>query len=309
MVNAPGRVVELMRMPSLAVVVLNWNRLAATRRCVEALLGWRRLEPEVWVVDNGSHNGEAAALAAAFPTVRVLAAGRNLGFGGGNNLALRQTEAPFALLLNNDAGLEEEDAARLLGALEVRGDLAVVGPLITDRSEAARVQAAGGRDISRYARTNLRPGDLPPDWLRGGKPYPVDYVPGTVALLRLTPARQVGLLDERYFFGGEMADLCRRLRDLGWSCAVEPAARAWHERDGSAPERQRLDTYYILRNRFLFLREHGGGARRWRAAAWVAYGTAGVLRDLLAGDGSRAGARAAALRDGVAGRFGGWAGK
>ncbi|MGH9464260.1 MAG: glycosyltransferase, partial [Thermoanaerobaculia bacterium] len=118
-------------MASLAAVVLNWNRLAATRECVAGLVGWRDPAMEVWVVDNGSDNGEAAALAGEFPAARVVAAGANLGFGGGNNLALRQAKATYALLLNNDAGIEEGDGRRLLALLEARPDLAVVGPLIT----------------------------------------------------------------------------------------------------------------------------------------------------------------------------------
>ncbi len=295
-------------MASVAAVVLNWNRLAVTRECVAALLRWRDPALEIWVVDNGSRNGEAAAIAEDFPAVQVVAAGANLGFGGGNNLALRRTTATYGFLLNNDAGLEEDDGRRLVALLDTRLDLAVVGPLITDRDEPNRVQAAGGRDIARHARTSLRPADLPSHWLASDAPYPVDYVPGTAALLRLEAARAVGWLDERYFFAGEMADLCRRVRDLGWGCAVLPTTRAWHDRNGRPRERQALDAYYSLRNRFLYLREHplaGGRAQRLR---WVLLGLAGAGRDLTIGRPASARARVAALRDGLGGRFGGWNG-
>ncbi len=295
-------------MASVAAVVLNWNRLAATRECVAGLRGWRDPVPEIWVVDNGSANGEAAALAAAFPDFRVLAAGANLGFGGGNNLALRQTGATYALLLNNDAGLPEDHGRRLIALLDARSDLGVVGPLITERCHPERVQAAGGRDIARHARTNLRPEDLPASWLAGGVPYPVDYVPGTAALLRLAAVRAVGWLDERYFFGGEMADLCRRLRGRGWGSAVLPTARAWHDRDARSPARRALDANAPLRNRFPYLREPAPAGERRQRARWVAYGLAGAGLDLVAGRPGSARARIAALRDGLAGRFGGWRG-
>jgi hypothetical protein len=294
-------------MASLAAVILNWNGLEATRERVRELLGWRDLVPEVWVVDNGSDGAEATALAAEFPAARVLAAPANLGFGGGNNLALRRTGAAYALLLNNDAGLAEADGRRLLALLEARADLAVAGPLITDRGDPSRIQAAGGRDIARHARTNLRPGDLPAAWLAGAAPYPVDYVPGTAVMLRLEAVRAADWLDERYFFGGEMADLCRRLRRQGWGCAVLPTARAWHDRNGRSPSRQALDAYYTLRNRFLYLEDHAQARGRARRRGWIAYGVAAVGRDLLVGRPALARARLAALRDGLAGRFGGWA--
>ncbi len=295
-------------MASLAAVILNWNRLAATRECVAGLRAWRDPALEIWVVDNGSGNSEAAALVAEFADVRVLEAGANLGFGGGNNLALRQTTATYALLLNNDAGLEEGDGRRLVALLDARPDLAVVGPVITDRDDRARVQAAGGRDIARHARTNLRPADLPASWLTRDAPYPVDYVPGTAAVLRLEAARAVAWLDERYFFAGEMADLCRRLRDLGWGCAVLPTTRAWHDRNGRQPERLALDAYYSLRNRFLYLREHPLAAARRQRFRWVLLGLAGAGRALAVGRPASARARVVALRDGLAGRFGGWNG-
>ena len=115
-------------MDQLAVVIVNWNRYAETARCVADLLDWRS-PPEIWVVDNASSDGSASRLRAGFPSIHTLVASENLGYGGANNLALSEIDARYALLLNNDAGLEEAAARALCRALDTSPDLAIVVPV------------------------------------------------------------------------------------------------------------------------------------------------------------------------------------
>lgn len=88
------------------VVIVSWNRADLLRRCLPAVLA-QELDPgdefQVVVVDNGSQDGTARMLAREFPGVRVVRNGENLGFAGGNNVALQRVASPFAVLLNNDA--------------------------------------------------------------------------------------------------------------------------------------------------------------------------------------------------------------
>ena len=82
---------------------------------------------EVIVVDNGSSDGSldwlrrlSATLAAspAAPPLRILASERNLGFAAGNNLAIRESQAPLIATLNNDAWPEPGCLAALVAAAE-----------------------------------------------------------------------------------------------------------------------------------------------------------------------------------------------
>ena len=85
--------------------------------CPPASTGLRRSRPrqfETWVVDNASTDGSADLLRTQYPDVRVIAAPRNLGFAGGNNLALHQVTTPYAVLLNNDAVPEPDWLEHLL---------------------------------------------------------------------------------------------------------------------------------------------------------------------------------------------------
>jgi hypothetical protein len=76
----------------LAVVIVNWNVRDLLIGClgsVRLALDAAGLDGEIWVVDNASHDGSVEAISAQFAEVHLIASPVNLGFGGGNNLALR----------------------------------------------------------------------------------------------------------------------------------------------------------------------------------------------------------------------------
>jgi GT2 family glycosyltransferase len=118
-------------------------------------------------------------------------------------------------------------------------------------------------------------------------------------------SERVGLLDEDYFFGGEMADLCHRARLSGFRSVTDPRGRARHELGRSSRDRQTLHIHYVVRNRFPFVRKHYARLRVWLFASWIARGGLTVLVALGRGDGRRTKAVALALLDGAGGRFGG----
>jgi GT2 family glycosyltransferase len=80
-------------MATLAVIIVSWNTRDLLRRCVatiHASLAGAGIVYQIIVVDNDSADGTPAMLRAEHPEVTLIEAGRNLGFAGGNNLALRR---------------------------------------------------------------------------------------------------------------------------------------------------------------------------------------------------------------------------
>lgn len=288
----------------LAIVILNWNQASETEDTVQKLAAWQRLHPEIWVVDNASREASTAKLRRACPGVHVIVSDRNLGYAGGNNLALREilnTDADAVLLLNNDAVLQEPDAARLLECLENLPEAGMVGPLVRELVNGTPVFTAGGRDISRHLSTRI--------YLVGAdaalsSPHKVDYVPGTAFLVRTQVLRKIGLLDEEYFFSGEIADFCERARRGGHTCIVDPQATAIHNVTEGSPLRATLYLYYTLRNRFLFIRRFRQDQARLLLSFWSACGLLMCLRAALRFRFPQARAAWLGVRDGLRGRFG-----
>ena len=97
------------------VVIVNWNGAHLLPACLDALADQKAdFDFATWVVDNASTDGSADLLASRYPDVRVIPAPRNLGFAGGNNLALHEVSTPYAVLLNNDATPEPDWLQNLL---------------------------------------------------------------------------------------------------------------------------------------------------------------------------------------------------
>ena len=291
---------------NLAVVILNWNQAAATIRCVEAVAAWTHVASDIWVVDNASQDGSRDLIPKQCPTAHVLASDSNLGFSGGNNLALRRilsSRSDVVLLLNNDAVIAEDQVQHLLTELETHPRLGVVGPLLDERRGEEKIFTAGGRDIARHLATHHEcPAPDLPALIATHRLLDVDYVPGTAALVRAEVFRTVGLFDEDYFFSGEMADLCRRAGAQGYASAICTRALAAHEPGGGA--RSTLYRYYTLRNRFLYIRKFYPSRRALYACSWSAIGLAMAARSLIQVRPMEARAAWRALRDGLAGRFG-----
>ncbi len=284
----------------LSIIILNWNAADDTIQCVKNITAWQRLQPNVWVVDNASQDDSVRRIAENCPTATILSNDENLGFAGGNNRALKEIlhagDTPI-LLLNNDAIVTETTIETLLHTLRTHPQAGFAGPLLFDTAHPDRLLSAGGQNpVTHYqSHTPKRPDT--------DTPFAVDYVPGTVLLASAAVFRQVGLLDEQYFFSMEVADLCHRAGKAGFQSFIVPTATAQHSIHRSGALRKSLYPYYVIRNRFLFLRRHYPHNTAL-FAFWVAYSIALAAKTALAG--KRATARAVwlGLGDGLRGRFG-----
>jgi GT2 family glycosyltransferase len=104
-----------------------------TLRCLEALLAtdWPADRFTVLLVDNASTDGISARVRAELPAVRVIQSDVNLGFAGGNNLALRHPDdATYVALINNDALVTSGWLTPLVEALEESPDVGAACPKI-----------------------------------------------------------------------------------------------------------------------------------------------------------------------------------
>ena len=281
----------------LAIILLHWRNTEAMRLQLERMLAWSE-PPVVWLVENEPWPG-------AMPgglDIHPVQPGANLGYAGGINLAVGQIPAehfPFVLLMNVDLELRETDVQALRGVLERNeGDLA--GPLLVEKDAGQEKCYAGGRDPVRWSRTRV-------PWRHesaAARVLPVDYVPGTVCLIRTALLNTLAGLEESFFFSGEVADFCLRARSLGKRCVVCTGARVPHHTEPGSRSRETLYTYYSLRNRFLLIARHRPRQAGWWRLVWLARGLAMFALRVAGGRMQAARACALALRDGWHGNFG-----
>ena len=90
-------------MKKVAVVILNYNGRKFLEQFLPNLIA--NCDPaisEVIVADNASTDDSIAFMREHFPSIRLIINGSNGGFATGYNLALRQVEAEYYVLLNSD---------------------------------------------------------------------------------------------------------------------------------------------------------------------------------------------------------------
>jgi GT2 family glycosyltransferase len=290
----------------LCVVLVNWRNETRTLRCVSAIRQWRGVNPALLVVDNQSTRESRARLGAALGAEELICSEANLGFAGGNNLALARAlpmDIPFILLLNSDAVLSEDGLAALLERMKADPHIGVLGPLLREQRDGVTRSYAGGRNIAAHAFT--RRAVEPQDIARraGALLIDADYVPGTVMLVRRSLFGELGLLDERFFFSGEIADFCKRARDRGYRVCIDLAVEAQHDVDDT-PLRDTLYVYYSLRNRRLFAKKHHRSARVRYLLRWLGLCVAEFGKAIAQGRLGKARAILLALLHGCTNRFG-----
>jgi GT2 family glycosyltransferase len=99
----------------------------------------------------------------------------------------------------------------------------------------------------------------------------VDWVSGSCVLVQREAFNDIGGFDERYFLYWEDADLCRRLRNAGWTIRFRPDARVVHVGAQSSRTVKPLAIRAFHRGAFLYYATHVAPSR-WSARRWLAAG-------------------------------------
>jgi GT2 family glycosyltransferase len=220
--------------PRIDVVVVTWNTrdltLSALARLADAA-PMARLS--LLVQDNGSTDGSAADIAAAYPDADVEAGTTNLGFAGGVNRALRRSSAPWVLLLNSDAWPEAGAIDALIACAERHPRAAAVAPKLLRPDDSL--------EHSTWPFPSLRTAAASA-WVAGRYIWPheeeraVDWAVGAALLLRRAALDEVGLLDDSLFMYAEDLDWCWRAHDAGWEIWFTPEAVVRHVGNASGTQ-------------------------------------------------------------------------
>jgi N-acetylglucosaminyl-diphospho-decaprenol L-rhamnosyltransferase len=235
--------------PDLAIVVVTWNVRDLALDCLESAcadIERGGLRAQVWVTDNASHDGTAQAIADRFPQARLIASPTNLGFAGGNNVALRAmgfgehgAAIPHAvLLLNPDTRVQPGALSELLRALDGQPQAGIVGARLVYGDGSFQHSAFAFPGLAQLiidlfpVPGRLREGRLngryPQRLYAGREPFRVDHPLGAAMLVRGEAIRQVGLLDERFHIYCEEIDWAWRMREAGWLAYCAPTAEIVH---------------------------------------------------------------------------------
>src|SRR3954468_18596731 len=129
------------RVPTLGIVIVNWNAGEQLRACVAAIASayqraWRLAG--IMVVDNASSDGSSDNLESCGSRVQVVRNSSNRGFAAACNQGARHITADYLLFLNPDTRLEGDSLDVAVSVLErpSNRDVAIAGIQLYDDTGA-----------------------------------------------------------------------------------------------------------------------------------------------------------------------------
>ncbi len=221
--------------PLVSAVVLNYRSPKDTVKCVRALRSQSIAdEVEIVVVDNHSDDesiGFIRAQLGTMPTVRIIEERGNVGYGRGNNAALRFVKGEYLLIVNPDNTLPPDATENMVKALQAHPDAGIVGPALIHPDGSVRPSARKFPRIADLIRKRLRPDRWQVEYdktmtsMQSQESVDVDWLVGACLLMKTELFRELGGYDERYFLFFEDIDLCRRAHALGKKVLYLPHVR------------------------------------------------------------------------------------
>lgn len=284
--------------PVLTIIVVSYNTREMTLECLRSVRAETQVPHEVIVVDNASHDGSAAAIAAEFPDLRLMAETVNHGFAKANNLAAREARGEYLLLLNPDTVVLDGALDKLLAFARRRPQARIWGGRTVFGDRSPNPASAWRRmDLwNLFCRASGLTGIFPNSAIFNSEAYggwdrmserEVDIVTGCLFLILRADWDRLGGFDPAFFMYAEEADLCLRARKtLGARPRVTPEAVIVHY--AGASEKVRADKMVrLFRAKRELIRRHFPAWQQPLAAALfaahplsrrLALGALGLLR-------------------------------
>jgi hypothetical protein len=259
-------------MKGIAVITVNWNNFEDTYELLKSLKNVPEIGDiaDVIVVDNNSNDGSGHRLKEHFPEFKFIFSKRNLGYGGGINLALSRymDDYDYFYIMNNDTTVTRELLSSIMHA--IKSDVFdIFGPIILYHE--SDVIWFGGGKISSFGYTKHMFKGKKYSSIRSKLPeyYPTDFVTGCAMIVKREVFENFGLFDENFFMYGEDSDLCLRARKAGYRVGMINSAAVYHKVSKSAGASakdelafSKLQAYYYARNNMLLAKKHFSGFSR-----------------------------------------------
>lgn len=260
-----------MNSPKLGIVIVNYNGLNDTLKCLASLKKQSGRHSLIIVVDNASKE-DPSAVVPHYPEVVLIKRQTNGGWAGGNNTGINyaiKSGCNNIILLNNDTVVSENFVERMILAANNNLSFGVLGPLVYSMEKPNEVTMEGTlfnrpgyNGFFPPQHIGIRISDMP-------KIEETDLVNGCCLMAREEVFNQIGLIDERFFLLHEESDFCLRAKEKGWKCGIIAEPLLWHKGAATFNRSEKsLRYYYGSRNLWLLLKKHAGKTQKSRG--WLA---------------------------------------
>lgn len=248
-----------MNYPLVSIITINYNHPEVTCALLRSLRNVTYPSVEIIVLDNASPDDSPAIIIESFPEIIFIQSEKNLGFAGGNNLAIRQAKGDYFLFLNNDTEVDPGFLEPLVAKLESDKAIGAASPKIKYFNAPDTIQYSGQADINPYTIRSYGYGYGAKDSGQFDMDTPTSFVHGAAMMLPREVIRKVGLMAECYFLYYEELDWGARIKKNGYELWYVHDSTVYHKESMSTGKFSPFKTYYMNRARLLYLRRNVNG--------------------------------------------------
>ena len=254
----------LRNQPLISIITVNYNGLNLTVELLDSIRQLSYKNVEIFVVDNASIDNPQSFFNDQYPEVKFIRSENNLGFAGGNNLAVKEAKGDFLFFINNDAEITEGCIDKLIELFQQQPKLGIASPLLcyfnaNPKENPDLIQYAGSTHLHPMTARNLTIGEKEINKGQYNEPRPTAYAHGAAMMVKREVIDNVGVMFEDFFLYYEELDWCERIRRAGYEIWIEPRAKIYHKESVTVGAMSPLKTYYLNRNRIYFMRRNFSG--------------------------------------------------
>ena len=251
-----------MNTPLVSIITINYNCPSVTDAMLHSLSLLNYPNWEVIVVDNASPQYSSAYLKKLYPFIKHISSPINVGFAGGNNIGLQFAKGDYVLFLNNDTEVTEDLVTELVMHLQKNPACAIACPKIKYHSMPSVIQYAGAMGLHPLTSRSYDIGRLQKDFGQYNDCRKTDLPNGASMMLPMRLINKIGVMSELFFLYYEELDWAAPFKLAGFEIHYVGTAEVFNKESVSTGIGSPLKTFYLFRNRLLYIRRNYRGIRR-----------------------------------------------
>jgi GT2 family glycosyltransferase len=245
----------------LSVIIVNYNVRYYVEQCVKSVeRATKNIDTEIFIVDNASRDHSVSYLHKCLKgRVEIIESSYNLGFARANNMAIRQSEGDYILLLNPDTIVGEDSIKTVLDFIDNHPNAGGVGVKMHNSDGSLARESRRGIPTpfvsllkmlglsKRYYLSNL-------SW---DEPCRIEIISGAFCMVRRDVINKVGVLDKDFFMYGEDIDFSFRILKAGFENWYVPANIVHYKGESTQKSSYRY-VHVFYQAMIKFFRKHYG---------------------------------------------------
>jgi len=240
------------QLPLISIIIVTFNSGKFISECLDSILDSNYPKMEVIAVDNGSTDNSIDQLSKYKDKIKIISAGKNLGFASGNNLGIKESNGEIIILINPDVFVTKNSFRELVLPFLSDNKIMITGPKIL-YPHSSKIQSAGGMLYKNGLSRHIGYGEK--DTNQYDFARTVDYVTGAAMAIRKKLFDITGLFDDIYFPAYfEEVEKCFLAKKLGYKVVYSPQSTVYHYESTthSVDSKPYLKMYHSNRFKFIY---------------------------------------------------------